>query len=77
MSTKVHESHSYLTRSHTSNTLAVPNFNSNSGLRTFHVRAAYVWNNLPSSVRTKMTINMSVNQFKSKIHQIYYVFFLL
>ena len=43
--------------------------NSNSGLRTLHVRAAHAWNNLPSSVRTEM-INMSVNQFKSKSHQI-------
>ena len=65
----VHDSHSHLTRSHTSNTLAVPKFNSNSGLRTFHVRAAYAWNSLPSTLRTEM-INMSVNQFKSKIHQI-------
>ena len=40
----VHDNHSHLTRSYTSNTLAVPKFNSNSGLRILfmsgqHMRA--------------------------------------
>ena len=65
----VHNSHNYLTRNHCTNTLVVPKFKSNSGSRTFHVRAVYAWNSLPPSVRTEME-NMSVCQFNSKIHQI-------
>ena len=65
----VHNSHSHLTRNHTSNTLAVPKFKSNSGLRTFHVRAAYAWNSLPSAVRIELE-NMTVHQFKSKIKEL-------
>ena len=65
----VHDNHSHLTRNHTSNTLVVPKFTSNSGLRTFHVRAAYAWNNLPSNVRSEL-LNMTVRQFKSQIHQV-------
>ena len=65
----VHDNHSYLTRNHTSNTLVVPKFKTNSGLRTFHVRAAYAWNNLPVSIRNKMD-NMTVRQFRLKIDEI-------
>ncbi len=65
----VHNSHNYFTRNHCTNTLVVPKFKSNSGLRTFLVRAVYAWNKLPESVRTEME-NMSVCQFNSKIHQI-------
>ena len=46
----VHDSHDHLTRSHTSNTLNVSKCNSNSGKRTFGVRAATLWNNLPASL---------------------------
>ena len=65
----VHNNHSHLTRNHTSNTLAVPKFKTNSGLRTFHVRAAYAWNNLPVSIRNEMD-NMTVRQFRLKIDEI-------
>ena len=65
----VHNSHSHLTRNHTSNTLAVPKFKSNSGLRTFHVRAAYAWNSLPSAIRIELE-NMTVHQFKSKVNKL-------
>ena len=71
----IHNSHSHLTRGHTSNTLAAPKFNSNSGLRTFHVRAAYAW--LPSTVRTEV-INMSVKiQIKNSPNLIVYLFLYL
>ena len=65
----VHDNHSHLTRNHTSNTLAVPKFKTNSGLRTFHVRAAYAWNNLPVSIRNEMD-NMTARQFRLKIDEI-------
>ena len=62
----VHDSHDHLTRSHTSNTLNVSKCNSNSGKRTFGVRAATLWNNLPASIRANLD-NMSLHQFKSSI----------
>ena len=62
------DNHSHLTRNHTQ-TLAVPKFKTNSGLRTFHVRAAYAWNNLPVSIRNEMD-NMTVRQFRLKIDEI-------
>jgi hypothetical protein len=65
----VHNSHTHLTRNHCTNTLIVPKFKTNSGLRTFHVRAAYAWNNLAPSVRLEME-TMSVGQFKSKVYQV-------
>ena len=63
-----HDYHSYKTRNHTTNTLVVPKFNSNAGLRTFHVSAAHAWNNLPSSVRTELD-SITTSQFKSKTQQ--------
>ena len=48
----VHNIHNYITRSHTSNTLIVPKCNSNSGKRTYLVRAANLWNNVPPSICT-------------------------
>ena len=64
----VHNNHHHLTRNHTSNTLVVPKFKLNAGKRTFHVRAAYAWNNL----RTNVIMNfdkMSMQQFKHKINE--------
>ena len=62
----VHNNHDHLTRSHATNTLTVPKFNSNSGKRTFIVRAANLWNNLSPSIRTEL-YNMSITQFKSSV----------
>ena len=41
-------------------------FNTNSGRRTFHARAGYLWNSIPTSIRTEL-YNMSLGQFKSNI----------
>ena len=50
----VHNMHNHITRSHTSKTLIVRKCNSNSGKRTFLVRAANLWNNVPPSIRTEL-----------------------
>jgi hypothetical protein len=64
----VHNNHTYTTRNHSSNTLMIPKCNSNSGLRTFHVRAGYIWNNMSLSATIRIELdNMSLNQFKSFI----------
>jgi len=65
----VHNSHTHMTRNHCTNTLNVPKFKSNSGRRTFHVRAAYAWNNLSPTIRAEME-KMTVSQFKSKVYQV-------
>jgi len=59
----VHDVHNYSTRNHSSNALALPKSNSNSGMRTFQVRAAHIWNSLPQSVR-KDSATTSLSQFK-------------
>ena len=60
----VHNSHTYTTRNHTSNTLLIPKSNSNSGKRTFHARASSLWNNVSPKIRIELR-NMSLSQFKS------------
>jgi hypothetical protein len=60
----VHNIHAHVTRNHASNTLVVPKFNTNYGLRTFHVRAAHEWNNVSLGIRTEME-SMSLRQFKA------------
>jgi len=62
----VHNNHDHITRSHTTNTLIVPKFNSNSGKRTFLVRAANLWNKLLPPIRAEL-YNMSMYQFKSNV----------
>ena len=62
----VHDYHEHLTRNHTTNTLIVPKCSSNSGQRTFIVRAANLWNNLPASFHADLE-NMSLYQFKARI----------
>lgn len=62
----VHSNHAHATRNQVSNTLIVPKFNSNSGLRTFHVRATYIWNNLSPAIRTEME-NMTLGQYKTNV----------
>ena len=42
-------SHMHVTRNHTTNTLILPKFNTNSGRQTFHARAGYLWNSVPTS----------------------------
>ena len=64
----VHNNHFHLTRGHTSNTLIVPKFNSNSGERTFHVRGAYAWNNLPTDIR-KVFDQIPLQQFRCMINE--------
>jgi len=65
----VHNGHTHITRNHCSNTLLIPKFRSNSGMRTFHVRAAYAWNSLSPDTRTEYD-NMSVSLFKSKVYDL-------
>ena len=60
----VHNIHNHRTRSQTTNTLTVPKSSSNSGDRTFIVRAARLWNNLPQFFHADVE-NMSMYQFKS------------
>lgn len=62
----VHNNHDHITRSHTTNTLTVPKCNSNSGQRTFIVRASNLWNSLAPSIRADLD-NLSLYQFKSKV----------
>ena len=67
--------HHHLTRNHTSNTLIVPKFNTNSGKHTFYLRVAYAWYNLPTEVRMDFD-NMSVQQlFKYKMNEIWLYLF--
>ena len=62
----VHTLLKHITRSHTSNTLIVPKCNSNSGSRTFLVRAANLWNNVPPSIRAELD-NLTLYQFKTNV----------
>ena len=39
---------------YTTNTLIIPKFNTNSGQRTFHARAGYLWNSVPTSIRSEL-----------------------
>ena len=64
--TFTHSAHGRTTRSQCSNTLVVPPWNITAGKRTFHYRAASLWNRLPVDVRSKFT-DMSLNEFKSVI----------
>ena len=59
-----HSVHDYSTRCQISNTIVVPKFKSNAGLRMFHVRASHLCNNLPSNIRINFDA-MSINQFKN------------
>ena len=58
--------HAYSTRTSTTNSLVVPRCNSNSGQRTFHVRAANSWNNISPKIRSEL-FNISLGQFKAKL----------
>lgn len=61
----VHNTHTYITRNHSNNTLIVPKYKSNSGLRTFNVRGAYAWNCVSPTLRAEME-TLSISQFKAR-----------
>ena len=56
--------HDYCTRGNSSNNPVVPHSKSNSGLRTFHDRAANLWNNSVDSNKRSNFDSMSLGQFK-------------
>ena len=56
--------HDYCTRGNSSNKLVVPHSKSNSRFRTFHVRAANLWNNSVDSNTRFNYDSMSLGQFK-------------
>ena len=62
----VHDNHDHVTRNHSSNTLTIPKFSSNSGKRTFVVRAGYLWNTVSPTIRSDF-YDMSIGQFKSRV----------
>ena len=70
----VHNVHNHITRSHTSNTLIIPKCNSNSGKRTFLVRAANLWNNVSPSIRTELD-NLTLYYFKTNVIAYHFKYF--
>lgn len=62
----VYMNHNYSTRHSVWNSLTVPKCNSNSGQRTFHVRAANAWNGISPQIRSQLG-NLSVRQFKNQL----------
>ena len=65
--TFTHSTHDHSTRGNSSNSLVVPHAKSNSGLRTFHVRAANLWNTTVNIHTRSNFDSMSLSQFKSII----------
>ena len=61
-----HSVHSKCTRSQSHNNLVIPKWNTNFGKKTFHYRAAILWNMLPTNIRVNFN-SLSVNQFKNAI----------
>ena len=55
--------HSKGTRSQTNFSLCEPSWNITAGKRTFHSRAAKMWNNLPADIRCNYE-TMSISQFE-------------
>ena len=53
----------HVTGNHITNTLIIPKFNTNSSRRTFHARAGYLWNSVPTSIRSELN-DISLRQFK-------------
>lgn len=56
--------HNHVTRGQSSNTLTIPTYKTNSGIRKFHVRASNLWNNLDAHIRSNFD-SLSLSQFKS------------
>ena len=61
-----HNSHSHGTRSQTFNSLVVPTWKTVYGKKTFHYRAAKLWNDLPCQIRVELE-SMSLLSFKNCI----------
>ena len=61
-----HSVHSKCTRSQSHNNLVIPKWKTNFGKKTFHYRAAILWNMLPTNIRVNFN-SLSVNQFKNAI----------
>ena len=59
-----HSVHNYSTRGQISNSLIIPQCNSNSGRRMFTSRSSQIWNNLPQDIRINYQ-TMSLNQFRN------------
>ena len=57
--------HDHSTRGNSSNSLIVPHYRSNSGMRTFHIRASNLWNNRVNVDTRSNFKSMSLGQFKS------------
>ena len=64
--TFMHSTHTKGTRSQTYNNLVVPPWKNSAGKRTFHYRAAELWNKLPLKIRSDL-ISMSLLEFKNII----------
>ena len=62
-----HSIHDYATRGNSSNSLVVPHYRTNSGMRTFHVRAAHLWNNIVDTATRSNFKSLSLTQFKSNV----------
>lgn len=62
--TFTHSVHNIETRGQISNMLYLPKWNSNSGKRTFNVRAVKIWNDLPSNIRSNFN-TMSLSMLKN------------
>ena len=61
-----HSVHAYPTRGNSSNSLVIPRSKSNSGLRTFQVRAAHLWNDSVGVDIRSCFDTLSLHQFKEK-----------
>ena len=62
----VHNFHDHITSNHSTNTLIVPRYKSNSENNMFLVRAANLRNNVSPSIRADLD-NLSLYQFKTSV----------
>ena len=62
-----HSTHDHGTRGNSSNSLVVPNYKHNSGMRTFHVRAANLWNKTVDIHTRSNFDSIGLGQFKSNV----------
>ena len=62
-----HSVHGYQTRGNSSNSLVIPRSKSNSGLRTFQVRAAHLWNDTVGVDIRSCFDTLSLYQFKDNV----------
>ena len=66
-----HSVHGYATRGNSSNSLVIPHSKTNSGMRTFHARAAHLWNDIITSNTRSNFDTLSLYQFKCALAKIY------